>query len=277
MTQNVKTYQVTGGDGIQLHVLETGNPAGRPVLFIHGYSQCGLAWNKQLHSDLAKDLRLVAIDLRGHGLSEKPRDAYVDSRLWADDIQAVIKSLDLKQPILSGWSYGGVVIADYIQAYGEGQIGGVQLVSAVTRLGEPVIPFLGKEFVDCIPGFFSTDTETSSKALQTFMRICAYGGPQAEDYYFFLGYNTIVPPYVRQGLFSRTLNYDELLPTLRKPVLITHGVEDEIVLHSMSEHNARLLPKARFSSYANVGHAPFWEATERFNHELCEFAASLPA
>ena len=272
----LKTYQIPSSDGTRLYVQETGNPSGRPVLFIHGYSQCRLAWNKQLHSNLADDLRLVVMDIRGHGLSDKPVDAYVDSRLWADDIQAVIQALNLKQPILSGWSYGGVIICDYIQFYGEDQIGGTHLVSAVTRLGEPVMPFLGKAFVDCIPGFFSTDAETSSKALQTFMHICAYGEPKPEDYYFFLGYNTIVPPYVRQGLFSRTLNYDDLLTRLRKPVLITHGVKDEIVLHQMSEHNAHLLPGARFSSYPDVGHAPFWEATERFNQELCEFAVSLP-
>lgn len=271
----MKTYHVTGGGGAKLYVEETGNSAGRPVLFIHGYSQCRLAWKKQFESDLSQDLRLVALDLRGHGLSEKPRDAYIDSRLWADDIQAVISALELEKPILSGWSYGGVTIADYLLYYGEDRLGGIHLVSAVSRLGEPVMPFLGQTFVECIPGFFSTDAQESSAALQTFMRICAHGGPKPEDFYFFLGYNTIVPPYVREGLFSRTLNYDELLPTIRKPVLITHGVEDEIVLHTMSEHNARLMPHAKMSSYASTGHAPFWEAPERFNQELRAFASTL--
>ena len=272
----MKTYTVTGGGGAQLFVEETGNPNGRPVLFIHGYSQCRLAWNKQLHSDLEKDLRLVAMDLRGHGLSDKPRDAYIDSQLWADDIQAVITTLDLKQPILSGWSYGGVVICDYLATYGEAQIGGIQLVGAVTRLGEPVMPFLGSEFVNCIPGFFSTSTEESATALQTFMRICAFGGPSVEDFYFFLGYNTIVPPYVRQGLFSRTLNYDNLLAQIRKPVQIVHGKEDEIVLHTMSDHIASLIPHAVRSSFSGIGHATFWEAPDRFNQELREFVESLP-
>jgi pimeloyl-ACP methyl ester carboxylesterase len=86
----------------------------------------------------------------------------------------------------------------------------------------------------------------------------------------------VVPPYVRQDLFSRTLNYDDLLPQLRRPVLITHGTEDAIVLHTMSEHNARLLPRAIVSSYAETGHAPFWEAPERFNRELRDFAVALP-
>ena len=79
----MKAHTVTGGGGIKLHVEETGNPNGRPMLFIHGFSQCRLAWTKQLTSDLADDFRLVALDIRGHGLSEKPRDAYGDSQLWA--------------------------------------------------------------------------------------------------------------------------------------------------------------------------------------------------
>ena len=87
-----------------------GHPGGRPILFIHGFSQCWLAWSRQLNSDLADGYRLVAMDLRGHGLSEKPRDGYSDSRLWADDIDAVIRTLNLDHPVLCGWSYGLVVL-----------------------------------------------------------------------------------------------------------------------------------------------------------------------
>ena len=68
----MKTHTITGGGGTPLHLVETGNPTGRPILFIHGFSQCWLAWNRQLSSDLAESHRLVALDLRGHGLSGKP-------------------------------------------------------------------------------------------------------------------------------------------------------------------------------------------------------------
>jgi non-heme chloroperoxidase len=91
----MKNHSVIGGGGLKLHVQETGNPDGKPILFIHGFSQCRLAWNKQMHSDLATDFRLIAMDIRGHGLSEKPRDAYGDSRMWADDVHAVMAALRL--------------------------------------------------------------------------------------------------------------------------------------------------------------------------------------
>ena len=103
----MQTHTITGGDGIQLHVVEAGNADGKAILFIHGYSQCHLAWGKQIESELAEEFRLVAMDIRGHGLSEKPRDAYGDSQLWADDVNAVITTLGLEQPVLAGWSYGG--------------------------------------------------------------------------------------------------------------------------------------------------------------------------
>jgi pimeloyl-ACP methyl ester carboxylesterase len=78
----MKNYKIAGGGGIQLHLVETGNPSGRPIMFIHGVSQCWLTWSRQMSSDLADDYRLVAMDLRGHGLSDKPREGYTESRLW---------------------------------------------------------------------------------------------------------------------------------------------------------------------------------------------------
>src|SRR5215216_3679350 len=118
---------VTGGGGVQLHVVEAGNPRGRPIVFIHGLSQCWLAWSRQLRSDLADDYRLVAMDLRGHGRSEKPRAGYADARLWADDVGAVIRALGLDRPVLCGWSYGALVILDYLRHRGEDGIGGIHL------------------------------------------------------------------------------------------------------------------------------------------------------
>ena len=78
----MKNHRITGGGGVQLNLVETGNPNGRPILFIHGFSQSWRVWNRQLNSDLTDDCRLVAMDIRGHGLSDKPREGYAESRLW---------------------------------------------------------------------------------------------------------------------------------------------------------------------------------------------------
>lgn len=70
----MKTHRVSGGGGVQLHVVETGNPQGRPILFIHDASQCWLHWSRQMNASLADKHRFVALDMRGHGQSDKPRD-----------------------------------------------------------------------------------------------------------------------------------------------------------------------------------------------------------
>ena len=59
----MQSHTIPGGGGTRLHVVETGNLKGRPILYIHGFSQCWLAWSRQLNSDLARDYRLVAMTL----------------------------------------------------------------------------------------------------------------------------------------------------------------------------------------------------------------------
>lgn len=273
----MKAHTIAGGDGLTLHVEETGNLDGKPILFIHGFSQCRLAWKKQMVSDLARDFRLVAMDLRGHGLSEKPRGVYGDSGVWARDIDAVVTTLHLDHPILVGWSYGGVVISDYLGVFGDAAIAGTQWVGAVPRLGEPLVQdgFLGGEFLALVPGFFSDAADESISTLQQFVRLCVENEPAPDDLYFCLGYNAIVPPHVRQGLFARTVNNDALISATRKPASLVFGEADRIVSPRMCTHFETLLPHASVATYPNTGHMPFWEEPERFNRELREFRGKV--
>ena len=76
-----------------------GHPS--PVIAI---SQNAISWDLQLRSALGRRFRLVAMDLRGHGASDRPRAGYDDPSLWADDVDAAIRDLSLDQPVLCGWS-----------------------------------------------------------------------------------------------------------------------------------------------------------------------------
>src|SRR4051794_27639535 len=172
-SSSMESSYVVGGGGVQLHVVETGNARGRPILFIHGISQCWLAWSRQMDSDLAQQHRLVAMDLRGHGLSDKPPDAYGESRLWAEDVDAVIRSLGLERPILSGWSYGALVILDYLRHFGEAAVGGIHLVDAITRLGsDAALAVLTTEFLNLVPALLSSDGDESMRGLTALVRLC---------------------------------------------------------------------------------------------------------
>src|SRR6187402_1237418 len=115
----MRTHTVEGGAGLKLHVRDFGPLDAPPILLIHGWSQHHLCWSKQFGSELASMFRIVAMDLRGHGQSEAPLEVgnYTLGKLWADDIANVIESLDLVLPTLVGWSYGGLIIGDYLRLY----------------------------------------------------------------------------------------------------------------------------------------------------------------
>jgi len=271
----MQSHRITGGGGVQLHVVEAGNTRGRPIVFIHGFSQCRLAWSRQLDSALAEDHRLVAVDLRGHGLSDKPPDGYGDSRLWADDIDAVIRTLRLEQPILCGWSYGFPAL-DYIRHYGDDAIAGLQLVGAITKIGtEDAMSVITPEFLGLVPGFFATDVDESVRSLESLLRMCFPQELAAEELYLMLGYNVSVPPYVRQALFSRSVDNDDVLAQIRKPVLLTHGVKDAVVKPSVVDRHKALVSRPQIDLMPNTGHAPFWDQATSFNRRLRDFAASV--
>lgn len=272
----MRTHQIVGGGGLKLHVVETGNPQGRPIVFLHGASQCYLQWSRQMNSSLAGDHRLIALDMRGHGFSDKPTSGYDDSKLWADDINAVIRDLDLNHPVLSGWSYGPLLILDYIRHYGDEQLGGIQFIGAVTKLGTPeAMAVLTPEFLGVVPKFLSSDAETCIDGLKGLLRLCFAQEPLPSELYMMLGYNASVPSYVRQGLFSRSFSNDDLLPKIRKPVLITHGALDAIVKASVVDQHKSAMPHAQVQLMANVGHAAFWDDAAAFNERLHAFCESL--
>jgi non-heme chloroperoxidase len=273
----MKTHRITGGGGIQLHVVETGSPTGCPVLFIHGFSQCWLTWSRQMNSELAEDCRLVAMDMRGHGLSDKPREGYADSRLWADDVNAVIQGLSLDHPILCGWSYGPLVILDYLRHYGEEGISGVNFVGGVTKLGsDEAISVLTPEFLSLVPGFFATEAEESVRSLGSLLRLCFAQEISAEELYLMLGYSMSVPSYVRQALFSRSFDNDDLLPKIRKPVLITHGVHDAVVRSAAVDQHKAGIAHAQIDM-PKTGHAAFWDDAAGFNQRLRAFVSAARA
>lgn len=271
----MKHHRITGAGNVSLHVIEAGPAHGRPILFIHGLSQCSLQWLRQLNSDLADDYRLVAMDLRGHGLSDKPREGYGDTRLWADDLCSVIQTLQLDHPILCGWSYGPLVILDYVRHYGEDAIGAIQFVGGVTKLGsEAAASVLTTEFLRLVPGFFASDVQESSHSLGDLLRLCFSSELQPEEFFLMLGWSLSVPPYVRQALLTRSIDNDDLLPKLHKPVLVTHGAADAVVKTAVLDRQMSHITAARVE-VMETGHACFWDDAQRYNRALRSFAESL--
>lgn len=270
----MKIHTVEGGNGLKLHVREWGKAEGAPILFVHGWSQNHLSWHKQIESDLAEEFRLVAFDLRGHGMSEKPLGAehYTNAQLWADDLAAIIDALELERPVLVGWSYGGFVMNDYLRAYGQDAVAGVNYVGAGVTLNEPAFgTLIGRGLLENAEGAASADLPTSIQAMRTFLKSCLVKPISQEDFEVALAYNVIVPSEVRAALAAREIDADDVMSALRVPVLVTHGREDIAMLPAMGEHILETCPNATASWYEGVGHIPFMEEGARFNEELAAF------
>jgi non-heme chloroperoxidase len=264
-----KPLVVRTPDGVTIAAQEWGNPSGSEILFIHGFSQASLSWQRQVESDLAKEFRMVTYDLRGHGNSDKPLEPekYKESKAWADEVQAVIDAAKLKRPVLVGWSYGGRVIGDYLAIHGAAGLAGLNYVDAVSK-SDP--SFFG-EGLKVQPLMFSEDLATNIAATRTFLHSCFERQPSQDEFETMLAFNMMVPPKVRANMGGRTLSMDETLKALNLPVLVTHGAADKLILVAMAKHTAATIPGAKLSLYEGVGHAPFWEDTARFNAELAAF------
>ncbi|MEM8551084.1 MAG: alpha/beta hydrolase [Pseudomonadota bacterium] len=107
--------QFTTNDGVQLSMIEAGR--GQPLVMLHGWSQSALQWHNQIDA-FAATHRVIALDLRGHGLSERPEHGYRVYRL-AQDVRNLIDTLSLEHTILMGHSMGVAIIWALIDLYGE--------------------------------------------------------------------------------------------------------------------------------------------------------------
>ena len=94
MVGNIKTHYVHQGE------------KGRPIVLIHGFGSNTYSWRKNVPV-LAKDYRVYALDLKGFGLTEKPKDGQYHLNAYADHVLGFIETMKLERPILVGNSMGG--------------------------------------------------------------------------------------------------------------------------------------------------------------------------
>ena len=267
-------HTVTGGESLALHVREWGNAAGPAILMINGLSQNHLCWMEQVESALADEFRLVAFDLRGHGMSEAPLtpEPYIDSKLWADDIAAIIDALALDRPVLVGWSFGGFPILDYVRHRGAEGIAGINFTGARVKMDAASNAiYFGHGATDNFAGLLSEDLPSNIQATRALVRACTADALPPAQFETVLSFTILVPPSVRGFLNGRDVDNDDLLAALKVPVLVSHGRKDIIIVPAMAEHILATCPAAEASWYDDTGHMPFLEAPERFNRELAAF------
>jgi pimeloyl-ACP methyl ester carboxylesterase len=275
MTIAIPPEYVAAPDGVRLAVYECGNPAGPELLLIHGFAQSHLCFAPQLNSELARDFRIVTLDLRGHGASDKPLDAaaYQSPTVWAKDVAVVIATKRFRRPVLVGWSMGGRIIRQYLMNFGDAGLAGINFVGS-TVIEDPCVrgPVGGSPRPPA-----SAPIGVQLEAAIAFLDGCYAIKPSEADFRVAIGYNMLLPLQAREAIGGWTTAPADTLPALAKvrvPTLVTHGRQDAIVLPLAAEMTAQAIPGARLSWFDACGHAPFQEDAGRFNNELAAFMAS---
>lgn len=269
-------HQVTSGDGTKLAVFEQGPSQAPTLLFSHGWSQHHLSWSKQ--KPLAKTFRLLSWDHRGHGASDKPlnAEAYNHSAPWAGDVQAILDQLCSGPVILVGWSMGGWVAMDYLRTHGDARLSGLCLIGSSVTTGRYSPPEVfaqrSNDPVLAAKGMYSRDQEENLNDTVDFVRICFHQQPAPDDFARMVGFNMMVPPEAREAARRRHEDYRITARATRIPTLIHWGEHDRLAPSVMGQEAVQAFPNAKALAYDDCGHAPFWEAADRFNADLTTFA-----
>ncbi len=271
-------HEVTGGGGVRLAVIEAGDPRGRPILFVHGWSQAALSWRGQMVSPRLSGFRLIAFDLRGHAASAAPDDpkAYQDGAHWAADVAAIIAHLNLKQVVLVGWSYGTLVLGDVLRRYRSLPVAGVVTVGGVVTIGRVENAFpVGEVFKAHAPGLLSDDRAVELDAAIAFSKASRVIPHDADGLAEQVGLMMWTRPFVRRSMSLRT---EDVRPDFARsgvPLMVVHGRQDRVVVPGQGEVLAAMRPDARTLFMDGIGHAPHHEAHEAFEAALASFALGL--
>jgi non-heme chloroperoxidase len=278
MAQTGPVRQAQGIDGANIVYRVSGDPSHRPLVLVHGWAQSSACWGDGLLAELATRFRVIAVDLRGHGYSDAPESGYADSAIWAGDVHAVLTAEDITaDAVLLGWSYGGLVICDYLAEHGTDAVAGLVLVGAITSIGRGEAGGrVGTAMRAAIPGAMAEEPRTAIKALGSFG--LALTGPvegrgaQAQALF---GATLSTAPRVRAALFDRTASHDDVLSALDVPTLVLHGTEDTVVDVAAGRHAASLIPQVTESYWEGVDHGPFVADPDRFAREVTDFVEGL--
>lgn len=268
---------VEGAGGVPLSVVTAGDPSKPAILLVHGIGQSYVSWENQLRAPLTDEFHVVAFDMRGHGNSGKPwnQDAYQDYRNYAGDVAAVIKATGIDRPVLVGWSYGTLVVSDYLRTYGASGLRAIVLVGAyggLTPPPPPAPPALAAQMAKTREQQLSGNLENNIAAARSFSRFLTGHEMSPAWYQRATELSLMLPRYARRWMFDRPLANMDQIPKITIPLLINVGGKDGSTPENDARELAAKVPRADVSVYPDSGHSPFAEEPERFNRELAEFA-----
>jgi len=126
--------------GTKIRVVERGDPASPPVMLVHGLGCSAYTFHRNMPALSEAGFRAIAVDLKGHGLSDKPlaRDEYTIESL-VEHLRDILDALGLERPALAGHSLGGSLIYHFAVRYPER----AQCLGLLSPVGLRGLPLMG--------------------------------------------------------------------------------------------------------------------------------------
>jgi len=267
---------ITTRDGVRIFYKDWGT--GRPVVFSHGWPLNADAWDNQLVAVASAGYRAIAHDRRGHGRSTQTWDGH-NLDTYADDLAALIETLDLSNVVLVGHSTGGGEVTRYIGRHGTERIAGVVLVGAIPplMLKTPANPDgLPIEVFDSIRAGVAADRSQFYRDLSASFYGANRPGSNVSDGVREAFWLWSMQVGLKGALdcikaFSETDLTDDL-KHIDVPTLIIHGDDDQIVpIGSAALKSSQIVQGATLKVYPGADHGLTVTHQVQFNADLLAF------
>jgi pimeloyl-ACP methyl ester carboxylesterase len=255
-------------DGVEINVTDLGE--GPVVVMIAGFGLDHRVWDRQIRL-LAPRHRVICIDQRGHGASDKPLHGYDFERL-ADDVLDVLGELGVERCAMVGWSFGGQV-AFRVAATRPELVERLVLIgsNAVRASRSESFPF-GAPPDAVLPAMLAAEHENRIAARRTSI-VRSFASPPSEDLAaFLLGISLQMPSWAAAECYTTMLTADQtdLLSAVTAPVLQVIGAADPVHSASGAAWLAQQLG-SRLVCIEGCGHYPMYETPDDLDRALSEF------